>query len=180
MPASAVVSRNFTDTESWMFGGDRLCQGCGWAYATPAARREVYLIAQHPTSRRQVLTRIELGQRLVSAPLTSGEVAVIPVRGRRHILPTADWGHVCTDDTMLRWDTDAMELLDALRWLRTLPRVRAGALTEAVPPVAVLRAAPTQLWPTIMDRWAAVGVWRSTGGCWWDAAIALSTPPAVS
>lgn len=179
VPAALVVSRKFTDAQSWVFGGDRLCEACGWAYATPATRREVFLVDGAPSPQRTVVARTDLGDRLAAAPLSTTQVAVVPVRGRRHILPTAQWGHVCTDDTMLRWDAGAVERFAAMRWLRAEIGAGARALRAPQPPIALLRGSAGDRWATIIARWEALQVWRIAGGCWWDAAIALSTPAPV-
>ncbi|MFW0787935.1 hypothetical protein AAFP35_25850 [Gordonia sp. CPCC 206044] len=177
--ATQVVSRKFTDAESWVYGGDWLCAACAWAYSTAELRRTVYLVDQHRPA-RTLVERPTLGQRLAAGALAADQMAVIPVRGRRHILPTARWGHVCTDDTQLRWDDAAVDLLDALRWLRALPGMRAAMLADPVPPITVMRTTPTDQWPALLDRWEALQAWRTHPGAWWDAAIALSTPTAVT
>lgn len=173
--ALSVVSRKFTDAESWVYGGDWLCAACGWAYGTADLRRSVYLVDQHRAA-RTVVERAELGELLAAGPLPAGQMAVVPVRGRRHILPTARWGHVCTDDTAVRWDDAAVALLTDLRWLRTLPGVRAAMLTDPVPPMTLMRTLPADQWPRLLKAWDALTVWRTHPGAWWDAAIALSTP----
>ncbi|MCZ4581522.1 hypothetical protein O4158_21020 [Gordonia amicalis] len=174
-----MVSRKFTDAESWVYGGDWLCAACGWTYATAELRRTVYLVDQYCPA-RIVVERAELGERLAAGPLPDDRIAVVPVRGRRHILPTARWGHVCTDDTMIRWDDAAVALLTDLRWLRTLPGVRAVMLAEPVPPTSVVRALPAAQWLRLLAAWDALAVWRTHPGAWWDAAIALSTPTAAA
>ena len=175
--ALSVVSRKFTDADSWVYGGDWLCVACGWTYGTAELRRSVYLIDQHRPA-HTVVERAELGEMLAAGPLPADRIAVIPVRGRRHILPTARWGHVCTDDTAIRWDDAAVSLLTDLRWLRTQPGLRAVMLAEPVPPMPVIRALPADQWPRLLEAWDALTVWRTHPGAWWDAAIALSTPVA--
>ncbi|WP_262338972.1 hypothetical protein [Gordonia sp. CNJ-863] len=178
LAATQVVSRKFTDLESWVYGGDWLCAACAWTYATAELRRTVYVVDQQPPA-RTVFERPALGRLLAAGPLPADRMVVVPVRGRRHILPTARWGHVCTDDTQVRWDDAAVDLLLALRWLRTLPGIRAVMLTDPAPPIAVLRATPSEQWSMILERWDVLQAWRTHPGAWWDAAIALSTPETV-
>ncbi|GAB20513.1 hypothetical protein GOEFS_119_00030 [Gordonia effusa NBRC 100432] len=170
-----MVSNRFTDGDTWFFGGDRLCAACAWCYITHELRREVYTITDTPPS-RVVQTRHQLGAQLVG-PLTSECAVVIPVRGRRHILPTAQWQHVSTDDTQIRWGEHEAHLLAILRRLRTLPAVRARALNDPVPPIEVVRAHQPATWTQILADWSALEEWRRIPGSWWDAMIALSTPP---
>ncbi len=177
--ALSVVSRKFTDAESWVYGGDWLCAACGWAYSTAELRRSVYVVEQHRPA-RTVVERAELGELLAAGPLPVDRMAVVPVRGRRHILPTARWGHVCTDDTAIRWDDAAVALLTALRWLRTLPGVRAAMLTDPAPPMTLIRALPADQWPQLLTAWDALSGWRTHPGAWWDTAIALSTPSGAA
>ena len=177
--ALSVVSRKFTDAESWVYGGDWLCAACGWAYSTAELRRSVYVVDQHRPA-RTVVERAELGELLAAGPLPADRMAVVPVRGRRHILPTARWGHVCTDDTAVRWDDAAVALMTDLRWLRTLPGVRAAMLTDPAPPIAVMRALPADQWPQLLAAWDALTGWRTHPGAWWDTAIALSTPSGAA
>ncbi len=175
-PAHTVVSRKFTAADTWAYGGHMLCAACAWSYTTARLRRSVYRIDQHPPSLVDV-DRATLGKRLASTPLPTASAVVIPVRGRRHILPTAQWGHVCTDDTQLRWDDDAVTLMRTLRRLRT--RIRARALHESVPPLAALRAtASTTEHRDLWRDWQSLDPWRARNDSWWDAAIALSTPDA--
>ncbi|MDV6310002.1 hypothetical protein [Gordonia amicalis] len=176
--ATSVISRKFTDADTWVYGGPWLCRACGWAYATTELRRSVYLIDQHPAA-RTLIDRTRLGELLAAGPLEVTRAVILPVRGRRHILPTAAWGWVCTDDTAMRWDTTAVARLNDLRWLRGLPGIRAAMLTAPVPPMSVMRTQPADIWPELIARWESLRPWRTHPGAWWDAAIALSTPAPV-
>lgn len=171
--AYRVVSRKFTDADCWPYGSDWLCVVCAWAYTTPALRRSVYRVHQQPAE-QVPRRRCELGAELAVGALAAETTVVLPVRGRRHILPTAQWGHVCTDDVCVRWDETAAALLRTLRWLRTQPGVRARDLESSTPPIQVLRAAGGER-ITVWKRWELLEPWREQSDTWWDAAIALST-----
>ncbi|TEA09071.1 hypothetical protein CCUG60884_00239 [Mycobacteroides salmoniphilum] len=115
-----------------------------------------------------------LGPALSDGPLPADTAVVVPVARRRHILPTAQWGHLATDTLVLRWDAAYANRLAELRWLRTT-----GAswpqLSQETPPPTLLTNQPSAEWDRILSAWARLNRWRRIPPLW-TAARVLSLP----
>lgn len=168
-----VVSKSFTGYDGWADPSGRgLCPPCTWAYRTPALRQVPHEITTHPSCR--ALTRPRL-RTLLAHPVPTTTALVVPLRpGRKHLLPTAQWGRVTTDDATLTWTTaDAARLavMAALRAQGFGPRM----LLAPAPAWPVLaKLTPAQRLST-QQHWSQLAPWRRARP-WFDLAIHASAP----
>lgn len=176
--SSRIVSEKFTGFDAWPFGSRRLCVPCAWAYSSqqltsaPALLISTTAVTEYPN--RAHLTTV-----LTTGALPTTQAAVLPTASRRHILPSAEWGHLAIDGLVIPWTAGAAEQLADLVWLRAiagavLPRPWA-ALTRAAPPPQLLSAQPADLWARVLDVWSALQPWRNIPPLW-DAARILTNP----
>ena len=138
-PTGRVVSAKFTGFDDWVgpptFG---VCRDCAWALHTKGLRLHP-LVVHRTTPSVTTATRGELAA-LLAGPLPLQVSVTVPLRpGRKHLLPSARWGHVTTGDATLRWGPG-----DAAR-LHAMHRLRRGGFGGRMldrPRPALARAAP--------------------------------------
>ena len=166
-----VVSKTFTGFDGWTDPSGRgLCPPCTWAYRTPALRQVPHEITTHPTF--QALTR-PLLLAVLSHPLPTTTAVVVPLRpGRKHLLPTAQWGRVTTDDATLTWTTDDATRLAAMATLRTQGFGPRMLLAPAPAWLVLTKLNPRQRMLT-QQHWAQLAPWRRARP-WFDLAIHAS------
>ena len=126
-----VVSRNFTDWDRFPFDGGLVCVACGWAFRDAALRTTAQVVSPDG-----VVTGWPAALSALSGPLGVDVSVVVPVGGRKHLLPFAGWRSVSTDWGLLPWDRAAVELLGAVKVLRATGMPE-GAIRAAdgLPPV---------------------------------------------
>lgn len=170
-PVRTVVSKKFTAWDTWADpNASSLCEACSWGYRTPSLRADTLEVT--PTSCRP-LSPAGLYELLTRGPLPAGTLVSLPLRaGRRHVLPTAEFGRVCLDGTNITWsegDTRRLRLVHQLRHAG----VPWNAFTEPAPPWrAVTRSDdPTRL----LHSWEQLTPWRENG-LWLQAALAATHP----
>lgn len=166
--SSRIISPQFAGFDAWPYGSRRLCVPCAWAYSHPPTTTPAMLITT--TTITPYSDAAALGALLSARPLQVDTAVVLPVARRRHILPTAQWGHLATDTLVLRWDGAAATCLSELRWLRT-----SGAtwpqLSQQAPPPKFLASQPPELWNRILSAWAVPQPWRRLPPLWSAARI---------
>lgn len=170
--AAAAVSKNFTGYDGWVTPGrPGTCAACTWAYTYEPLRRAPHLIT---TGR---LVELDLpGVRHVLADgegLPTNVALTYPLRpGRKHLLPVADWGRATIDDMRLPWtgrDAARLQLVIRLREQGFTGK----SLTEHAPPYTRLRRLPPDQWPSVLNAWDELAVWRSRPG-WLDLAVSTT------
>lgn len=164
--SSRIISEKFTAFDSWNFGMRRLCVPCAWAYSRSPTSQPGMLITEGAVKEyRGARGAAELGVVMAGGALAADRAAVIPTTMRRHILPTAQWGHVATDGFVAPWDDDAVARLRDLAWLRSL-----GAswpqLCGSAPPYQLMSAQPSSQWRRIFDAWERLEEWRAVSPMW--------------
>lgn len=116
-------------------------------------------------------------------PIT--HAVIVPSSHRKHILATAEWGHLATDGLVTRWDcAAACRLVDlafvrsaASTWVRELAKTHPmnghqivsrveDTVVLPVPPYPLLTAQPRESWPRLMAAWTALQPWRSIPPLW--------------
>lgn len=168
VPSRSVVSVKFTGFADWPFGDEWLCPACAWAYSRPPAKQP----ALHITSAATVefSDRAALAGILRVGVLPADEAVVLPTTRHRHVLASAQWGHLAVDGLVIGWDDSSAARLESLIWLRT-----AGAtwvqLQRPVPPLELLASQPGALWPRVLDEWSSLGRWRAIPPLWAAAKI---------
>lgn len=171
-PTRNVVSKSFTGFDGWAHPtGPGLCPPCTWAYRTPSLRQVAHEITTHPSCR--ALTRARL-RALLAHPVPPTTALVVPLRpGRKHLLPTAQWGRVTTDDASLIWTTTDATRLEAMAALRTQgfgPRM----LLAPIPAWPVLTKLSPRQRLRAQQHWAQLTPWRRARP-WFDLAIHATT-----
>lgn len=171
LPAARVVSRTFTAYDGWSApSGSGLCAACSWAYRGAGLRRLPQVVHRGGTTEQGLpAVRAALQQ-----PVTGDSCVIVPRRGRKHLVPDAQWGRVCLEDAQLPWGAADGDRLRRATWL--IGRgFRPRHLLEVSPPWPVLRqVAPADL-PTVLRSWDELAPWRGARP-WLDVAIAISTP----
>ena len=176
MAVRAVISDQFTGFDSWLSPGrGGLCPACVWGYTTPSLRLNAQLV-NRATGTYTVVDRGEVGDYLSEGGLSADVALVVPLRpGRKHVLPEAVWGRVCTENAQVGWTTRDCARLEQVRWLRGCgfgPRM----LTEAAPAWSVLRRVDQKLWAQVLRAWDELAVWRIEDSPWLAVALWSSRP----
>lgn len=175
MTTSRILSELFTGFDSWPFGSRRLCVPCAWAYTRPPTSQPPVLITT--TAVTEYDNAAGLVEVLTAGALPSTHAVALPTARRRHILPTAEWGHLATDGLVVPWDAAASARLTELTWLRTTVRATWPQLSQSVPPSRLLTAQPADRWPRIIAVWSQLQSWRAVPPLWAVARV-LTTLPA--
>ena len=174
--SARIISEKFTGFDAWPFGSRRLCVPCAWAYSRQPTTQPSLLITD--TSVTEYSAGAELAAALTSAALTSTQAVVLPTARRRHILPTAEWGHLATDGLVVAWDIAAADRLTDLVWLRTTVGATWPQLNHSAPPSRLLSAQPADQWPRILAAWTSLQPWRAVPPLWAAARVLTNPPPA--
>lgn len=148
-----TVSQKFTSFDA-LGSGDGLCPACSWAF-TPGHMRQAWHIT---TETAATLTTSQLGS-ILQSPLQDGALT-LPIRGRKHLLPWAQWATIRVDDVNLRWTTTEVEKFACVTWLRS-HGLAPSQFYEDAPPWAWLTRQPKTLWPAIFDHWEQLRPWRT-------------------
>jgi hypothetical protein len=173
--SARIISEKFTGFDAWPFGSRRLCVPCAWAYSRQPTTQPALVITDATVT--EYSTGAALADVLTDGPLSVIQAVVLPTARRRHILPTAEWGHLATDGLVVPWDTAAAARLTDLAWLRTTVGATWPQLGRSAPPPRLLSTQPAEHWPRILAAWAALQTWRTIPPLW-AAARSLTNPPA--
>ena len=170
-PVREAVSAQFTGFDDWRCAsGSGLCPVCVWGYRSAALRREAHLVTRHPPECHAV-QKPAVFALLSAGAVGPGQCLVVPVRpGRKHVMPTAVWGQVCTDTANLPWSAGDAGRLAAVGRLRRWgfgPRL----LVQAAPAFAAVRRLEAQKWAQVFHTWEQVDPWRAGGQPWLEVAI---------
>lgn len=175
--SSRVVSEKFTGFDAWPYGPARLCVPCAWAYSYTPSSAPAMLITT--TGVDEYRHGADLLATLAGGALPAATAAVVPTARRRHLLPTAMWGHLAVDAFVVRWDQTAAQRLSDLAWLRCEMESLRGdqfkriwhRLSEPTPPMALLSAQPKARWSATIAAWSQLQPWRSIPQLWAAAAV---------
>lgn len=153
-PVCAVVSAKFTAWDQ-LTPGDGLCQPCAWAYT---ASSRLLMLAIHET-RAEVIDTATLFDHLMGSPRNMA--LVVPISGRKHNLPHAQWGTIRIDNINLVWHTGDVTRLQVVGSLRSrgLP---AAALADPSPPWSWIATQPAELRSAALREWDVLAPWRGT------------------
>lgn len=108
-----IVSSQFTewDRQNFNLSGIKQngwCEMCAWAYKEPLNRKRNLLVVNHHMvgSKRIAVKEI---QNSLTKKLSLEESLVLCGRGRKHVLPYAQWGKVSYEGGVYSWtDSDAL------------------------------------------------------------------------
>lgn len=147
-------------------------------------------VTEHPKG-------IGLAALLAAGGLPNTHAVVLPASRRRHILATAEWGHLATDGLVTAWDDAAAARLAAL--VRIRPAVTAWVnstatesmngwhiardidrtLMRPMPPYPLLATLPPDQWSQFVADWTALQAWRSITPLWAAAKILTTSTGSV-
>jgi hypothetical protein len=177
--SSRIVSELFTGFDAWPFGSRRLCVACAWAYSRPPRTVPAMLITTATVT--EYPDRAGLDSVLTAGALPDTQAVLLPASHQRHILPSAQWGHLATDGLVIPWGADAAARLTDLIMLRPIvtdwvrahsPTLRQLAkqvdqvLQRQTPPFPLLTAQPRESWPRFLAAWTALQPWRTIPPLW--------------
>ena len=170
---SRVVSDRFTGWDSWADpSGTGLCPACAWAYREPQLRKSSSVVRRDPPGIEFVdLTGL---RKALAAPVPAGVAVVATLNvGRKHVLPSADFGRVSVDGVVISWSDQDVKRLAIMEELR-----RAGvsylALAEPAPPWKVIAALPTAGRARLLELWDQLDPWRQARP-WFDLGVSATT-----
>ncbi|MBU8814096.1 hypothetical protein KL953_35135 [Mycolicibacterium goodii] len=190
--SARIISEKFTGFDAWPFGSRRLCTPCAWAYSRPPSAVPAMLITtntvtEHPKG-------VGLASILTAGALPNTHAVVLPASRHRHILATAEWGHLATDGLVTVWDFAAASRLSDLIMVRRAVTawVRANAADKKMngrqitseinrallcdmPPYPLLAAQPRDSWPRFLAAWTALQPWRTVTPLWAATKILATT-----
>ncbi|SKT84830.1 Uncharacterised protein [Mycobacteroides abscessus subsp. massiliense] len=172
-----IISEKFTGFDAWPYGTRRLCPPCAWAYSFQPTTAPAMLIS--PGSVTEYANGGDLIQTLATGALPASAAVVLPTSRRRHILPTAQWGHLATDGLVLRWDPVAASRLSGMAWLRTDVGATWPQLHHEAPPARLLSSRPARQWTQILNTWTLLQPWRSVPPLWAAGRILTNPPPTI-
>lgn len=172
-PTRRVVSKMFTGYDRWDDPcGPGLCPACAWSYRTPALRRVPHQITTDPSC--APLTRPQL-HTLLRHLLPATTAVVVPLRpDRKHLIASAQWGRITTDNATLTWTVADTTRLAAVTELRHLGFGPKHLLTSAPPWIILSTLAPRQQ-RLAQQHWRHLAPWRRARP-WLDLALYASTP----
>lgn len=153
-PVASVVSAKFTGFDS-LGHGDGLCHVCAWAYSASTRRLTLAISATAAT----VLDSVGLFDQLLRPTVSTA--LVVPLSGRKHVLPHAQWGTVRVDDINLVWRTSDITRLRTVAELRSRG-VPPSTLEDPCPSWQWLRTQPEATWSATQQQWRSLTCWRAT------------------
>jgi hypothetical protein len=173
--SSRIISEKFTGFDAWPYGSRRLCVPCAWAYTCTPTTQQPMLITTTTTT--TFTAGGELAPHLSAGALAPTAAAILPTVKRRHLLPTARWGHMATDGLVIIWDHHAAHRLTDLMWLRADLGATWPQLQHPAPRADLVRNQPPHLWERILAAWSGVQPWRAIPPLWAAARILTNPPP---
>lgn len=170
-----VISPTFTGYENWVHaGGPGLCEPCTWGYRTPALRTAITVVFRQPARCQQLDRASCLG--LLQCAIPAGMALVVPLRpGRKHLLPIAQWGKVCTDTAVMAWTAREAALLQLVLELRRLG-FGSHMISQPAVPFPMMQRLPAAVADWVMGVWPQLDPWRRPDGPWLPLALHVSMP----
>lgn len=116
---SDVASNKFTDWDRLLDTGKNalLCLSCAWAY-TDLNNRLARLVITHDSV--LPLSSAEGSSILFNTQQIQEISIVIPVSGKKHVLPYAEWGNLVHDHGFLPWSGALLNQVAATHYLRSV------------------------------------------------------------
>lgn len=137
-PAADVLTWKFGSWDDLDADGERrwLCQACAHAYRAADYRHKISLIDRESRTVRWP-GPTELAE-LLDGPVPDSTALVVPVGGKRVVLPRARWGKIATDSSVFTWRPAHRKQLQIGTQLLDLG-VPKGMLARPMPPPAMTR-----------------------------------------
>lgn len=173
-----VVSRSFTGRDHWTLPGRAgLCSACTWAYQEPALRKRAHIVLGHRQPALHALDSPGLLE-VLAREVDSQTAVTIPRSGRKHLLPSAQWGRVLLDDIALPWSRADAARLTVLEEIRALGASDAD-LRQSAPPWPLVQAAGPAQRLRLVQAWDKLRPWRNRSAYLEVALVATRRPRAT-
>lgn len=151
VPLDKVASNKFTDWDKLLSTSKsaHLCASCAWAYADLSNRLTRMVITP---DHAYLLETLEASNYLFDPKNWNGISVVIPVSGKKHVLPYARWGVISHDSGELPLTDALLNMVSAVWYLRSMGtsenaiKSREMVLLSGADPIRLLTA-----WRTIED-----------------------------
>lgn len=151
-----VVSDKFTGWANYTHDPDPLwCIPCTWAHTEPTIRTHPWRINVHPDPKFADQTLCDD----LRAALPPHVALVVPISRHKHILASAKWGHITTDDRLLTWTVHEARRFNLVCTLRDLG-FNEAALSEPAPRYEQLAQLDSHVMTHVLDNWAELEPWR--------------------
>lgn len=151
-PAKKILTSQFGSWEDIAMdprGGRWLCLPCAWAYRDLKLRRISTLIEDgamtHPTP-------TELRTGVLTGPIPSTTAVVVPVSGKRIVLPKGTWGALTFDGGVMQWRPRDRRLLGVMSMFRAMD-VGEKELMADIMPGRVLADTPHHRHTELSEQW---------------------------
>lgn len=146
-----ILSSNFTGWEQVDPSSLGLCSPCAWAYQESLLRTKAVLIDQTSASWVGMDTLVLL----LSHPLSSNHAVTLPMRGQKHLMPSAKWGYITSDSGSVTWNEEAASLLRTMLLARESGAKKSDYEKQA-PSLAVIQSAGSEsfAWWETFTRWS--------------------------
>ena len=174
-----VVSRSFTGRDHWTLPGRAgLCSACTWAYQEPALRKRAHIIRGRRQPGLHALDSPDGLLEVLAREVDSQTAVILPRSGRKHLLPSAQWGRVLLDDIALPWSRADAARLTVLEEVRGFGASDADLRQSAPPWPLVQTAGPVQRL-RLVQAWEELRLWRNRPAHLEVALIATRRPRAT-
>ena len=150
-PANRVLSTSFGtwDDIAACADGRWLCSDCSWAYKEPRLRRGALVVTTAPSATRPTPSQLRT---VLSAPIAADTTVIVPVGGKRSLVPTARWGRITFDGGTIPWSSRHAHLMHTATRLREYG-AHERSLTLPSPPSAVIDSLPVEQHSTVRRLW---------------------------
>lgn len=159
-PAKKVLTSQFGswgDIASDPRGGRWLCLPCAWAYRNIDLRRKPTMLTSegmtHPTA-------TTLRETLLCKQIPASVAVIIPVSGKRVVLPRAQWGKVTFDGGAIEWTRRDYTILNTMVRLRE-HGVGERELLEPSPPIRLLMSTDPGTHGDLFAQWQTLDALRN-------------------
>ena len=159
-PASRILTSQFGSWDSISSdphdGTRRLCAACAHAYRVPSYRWHPAIITPKGMTTPGHADLIDI----LSKPLPGDVAVVVPVSGKKLLVPLARWGYLTTDTQTFTWTARHKRLLKTVIELREFGTPE-GAFVEASPPFVLFTSLPPHQHDHVRDLWRILAPLRA-------------------
>lgn len=163
-----ILSSNFTGWDQVNPSSQGLCAACAWSFTEPLLRTTPIVITRTSAD----WSSAEDLLKILVKPLPAGVAISMPIRGQKHLLPSAEWGCVISDGGVLPWGGGPAALLSTMLRARKAGATKSDFDNES-PSAEVIVAAGT----VSFEWWQTLKRWR--GSPHFDVARSLAGKASV-
>ena len=154
-----IISNNFTGWGTIDPSAVGLCESCTWGYRDPQLRSRSVIVSSEGDA---LFATPDYLRTLLSASLSPDIAISVPYAGKKHLLPSAEWGMVVSDDGPLSWRSTEAELISILVKLRNLG-IYESEFMEPAPPYRAVAALSfdTDVMIGLLESWEQLRYWQN-------------------